>query len=152
MDAHPIVSAATVLLAGWVAGAEWASWALVQPVIARLDTAPQIRMHQGMLGTYGRFMPVLLPLLAVLLVASAVLATSTAARTASVVAAACAGAAIVSTLTVNVPINNRTGRWDPDDPPADWRSTRDRWHAFQGLRVALLALALFAAAAATALR
>jgi len=49
-------------------------------------------------------------------------------------------AALASTLVFNVPINLATGRWDPDDPPADWKQTRNRWELFQGLRSWLLLL------------
>jgi uncharacterized membrane protein len=49
-------------------------------------------------------------------------------------------AALVSTVIVNVPINLATGRIDPASPPADWRSMRNRWEVFQGLRSWLLLL------------
>lgn len=47
---------------------------------------------------------------------------------------------IAFTLLVNVPINKRTLTWDPKDPPEGWREQRRRWHAFQGVRVALLVI------------
>jgi Domain of unknown function (DUF1772) len=46
--------------------------------------------------------------------------------------------ALVSTIVFNVPINLATGRWDADNPPADWKQTRNRWEFFQGLRSWLL--------------
>ena len=72
MAAYTVLSALVLLLSGWLAGAESASWALLQPVVARLDDTPQIRMQQGMLRTFGRVMPILLPLTAVLIVATAI--------------------------------------------------------------------------------
>lgn len=48
--------------------------------------------------------------------------------------------ALVSTIIVNVPINLATGRLDPAAPPADWRSTRNRWEVFQGLRSWLMVI------------
>jgi uncharacterized membrane protein len=53
-------------------------------------------------------------------------------------AAAAFGAALVSTIVFNVPINLATGRWDAANPPADWKQTRNRWEIFQGLRSWLL--------------
>jgi uncharacterized membrane protein len=47
-------------------------------------------------------------------------------------------AALVSTVIVNVPINLATGRIDPAAPPADWRSMRNKWEIFQGVRSWLL--------------
>jgi hypothetical protein len=49
-------------------------------------------------------------------------------------------AALTSTIIFNVPINLATGKWDPQQPPADWKATRDRWELFQGLRSWLLLL------------
>ena len=74
MDAYTVLSTLVLLLSGWLIGAESASWALVQPVVARLDDTPQIRMQQGMLRTFGRVMPILLPLTSVLIVLTALLA------------------------------------------------------------------------------
>jgi uncharacterized membrane protein len=47
-------------------------------------------------------------------------------------------ASLVSTIIFNVPINLATGRWNPDNLPADWKKTRNRWELFQGVRSWLL--------------
>ena len=47
-------------------------------------------------------------------------------------------AALVSTIIFNVPINLATGKWDTDNPPGDWKESRNRWEFFQGLRSWLL--------------
>ena len=140
MVVYTVLSTLVLLLAGWLAGAESASWALLQPVVARLDTTPQIRMQQGMLRTFGRVMPILLPLTAALIVITAVLAPSGVPRVLWVVAAVAAAVLIAFTLIVNVPINKRTLQWDPQHPPQDWRDERSRWHTYQGVRVVLLAV------------
>ena len=103
-----MTSYAVVLLGGWLVGAESASWALLQPVVARLDDTPQIRMQQGMLRTFGRVMPVLLPLTSVLIVLTAVVAPAGTARLLWAIAAVAAAVLIAFTLTINVPINKRT--------------------------------------------
>jgi hypothetical protein len=74
MTLYAVLSTVVLLLTGWLAGAESASWALLQPVVARLEETPQITMQQGMLRTFGRVMPILLPLTSVLIVVNAVLA------------------------------------------------------------------------------
>jgi Domain of unknown function (DUF1772) len=145
---YTALSTLVLLLAGWLAGAESASWALVQPVIARLDPAPQIRMQQGLLGTFGRVMPILLPLTSVLIVVTAIVAPAGIARVLWIVAAGAAAVLVAFTLIVNVPINKRTMRWDPEHPPENWRAERSRWHAYQGVRVALLAVWFLCAAGA----
>lgn len=151
MSAYSVLSTVVLLLAGWLAGAESASWALLQPVVARLDTTPQIRIQQGLLQTFGRVMPILLPLTAVLIVLTAVLAPSGPSRVLWAVAAVAAAVLIAFTLTVNVPINKRTLSWDPGNPPEDWRAERRRWHTYQGVRALLLGVWFLCAAAAVTL-
>lgn len=96
------MSFVVLLLTGWLAGAESASWALLQPVVARLEDTPQIKMQQGMLRTFGRVMPILLPLTSVLIVVTAVLAPSGAPRLLWIIAAIAAAILIAFTLTINV--------------------------------------------------
>jgi hypothetical protein len=47
-------------------------------------------------------------------------------------------AALISTIAVNVGINNATSKWDIDNPPENWKEIRNRWEFFQGLRSWLL--------------
>jgi MFS family permease len=140
MTVYTVLSTLVLLLSGWLAGAESASWALLQPVVARLDDTSQIRMQQGMLRTFGRVMPILLPLTSVLIVLTAVVAPNGTPRVLWVVAAVAAVVLIAFTLTVNVPINERTLPWDAEHPPAGWRADRHRWHPYQGVRAVLLAV------------
>jgi hypothetical protein len=149
---YTILSTTVLVLSGWQAGAETSSWALTQPVVSRLDVAPQIQMQQGTLRTFGRVMPVLLPLTSVLIVATAALAPTAATRVVWIVASVTAGVLIAFTLAVNVPINRRTLTWDADRPPENWRAERRRWHNYQGLRGVLLTVWFGCAVVATLLR
>jgi hypothetical protein len=151
MAAYRVLSTLVLLLSGWLAGAESASWALLQPVVARLDDTPQIRMQQGMLRTFGRVMPILLPLTSVLILLTAVVAPAGAPRGLWVVAAVAAAALIAFTLTINVPINKRTLTWDAEHPPQGWRADRRRWHTYQGVRAVLLAVWFLCAVGAVTL-
>jgi Domain of unknown function (DUF1772) len=138
VDVYTALSTLVLLLSGWLAGAESASWALLQPVVARLDDTPQITMQQGMLRTFGRVMPILLPVTSALIVLTAVVAPGGAARLLWVIAAIAAAILIAFTLAINVPINKRTLTWDPEHPPEGWRNDRHRWHTYQGVRALLL--------------
>jgi Domain of unknown function (DUF1772) len=151
MTGYTVLSTLVLLLSGWLAGAESASWALLQPVVARLDDTPQIRMQQGMLRTFGRVMPILLPLTSVLIVLTAVVAPAGAPRVLWVVAAVAAAVLIGFTLAVNVPINKRTLTWDAEHPPEGWGADRRRWHAYQGVRAVLLAVWFLCAVGAVTL-
>jgi hypothetical protein len=151
MAAYRVLSTLVLLLSGWLAGAESASWALLQPVVARLEDTPQIRMQQGMLRTFGRVMPILLPLTSALIVLTAVVAPAGAPRLLWVVAAVAAAVLIAFTLTINVPINKRTLTWDAEHPPEGWRADRRRWHTYQGVRAVLLAVWFLCAVGAATL-
>lgn len=118
----------------------------MQPVVARLDDTPQIKMQQGMLRTFGRVMPILLPLTTVLILVTAVLAPAGAPRLLWVIAAVAAVIMIAFTLTINVPINKRTLTWDPEHPPQGWRTDRRRWRTYQGVRALLLGVWFLCAA------
>ena len=151
MAGYRVLSTLVLLLSGWLAGAESASWALLQPVVARLEDTPQIRMQQGMLRTFGRVMPILLPVTSVLIVLTALVAPAGAPRVLWVVAAVAAAVLIAFTLAVNVPVNKRTLTWDAEHPPEEWRADRRRWHTYQGIRAVLLAVWFLCAVGAVTL-
>jgi hypothetical protein len=148
---YTVLSTLVLLLSGRLAGAESASWALLQPVVSRLDETPQITMQQGMLRTFGRVMPILLPLTSVLIVLTAVVAPGGTPRLFWVIAAIAAVVLIAFTLTVNVPINKRTLTWDPEHPPDGWQNDRQRWHTYQGVRALLLGVWFLCAVGAVTL-
>lgn len=147
-----VVEVAALLVVGWVAGAETGSWCCVQPPVAGLPYAAQVAIEQAMLRTFGRVMPVLMPLSGVLAVALAVLSRGGPRPVLwlRAAAAACIAVTVVTTLTVNVPINTRTARWPAAADAAEWSRMRARWHAFQGVRAGLFLAAFVLLAVAGA--
>ena len=142
----------SILVIGWIAGAESGSWCCVQPVVERLPYEQQVAMEQGMLRTFGRIMPILMPLSGVLAVALAFSSRSEGAvfwwRVAT---ATCIGVATITTLAVNVPINARTGSWQVAAQDfRDWAQMRSRWHSYQGVRAGLFMVAFAILAVTTA--
>jgi uncharacterized membrane protein len=131
----------TPLIVGFTASAEFASFAFVHPVIRRLESGDHIRVEQGLLKTFGRVMPVLMPLSGVATVAYAVAGDGGGGNALRWVSAGLVLLSVITTVTVNVPINAATSRWDPEDPPRDWLATRRRWEQFQGLRTVPLLMA-----------
>ena len=127
------------MLAGLTASAEFGSYAFVHPVVRQLPPAQLIAFEQGLLRTFGRAYPILMPLGGVVLIVHAAWGGGAGGpalwRWLAVVAWA---AATATTLIVNVPINSATGRWNPDRPPADWKQLRRRWELFQAVRAWLL--------------
>jgi uncharacterized membrane protein len=133
----------SLLLVGWIAGAELGSWCCVQPVVARLPYEQYVAAEQAMLQTFGRIMPVLMPLSGILAIALLVVSR----RERSLVlwlrlaAALCIAVTVLTTLTVNVPINTRTASWQLTNEVSEWQQLRERWHLFQGVRGGLFACA-----------
>lgn len=128
-----------LVLTGFSACAEFGSYAFVHPVIRQLPPARMIAFEQGLLRTFGRAYPILMPLTGVLLVIYAVWAGGEGGPAPwRWLAATAWAAATVTTLTINVPINTHTRTWNPDNPPEGWQQLRTRWDRFQAVRAWLL--------------
>jgi len=130
----------TLFITGFTSCAEFGSYAFVHPVIRRLPQQHHVEVEKGLLKTFGRVMPVLMTLCVILSITYAVhmnniKGTPQIFRWAS---AASFAAALISTIAVNVGINSATGKWDIDNPPANWKEIRNRWGFFQGIRSWLL--------------
>lgn len=138
-----VLQTVALLVAGWVAGAESASWALVHPVIKRLPPDYQILFQQGLLKTFGRVMPVLMTANFALAIALWRMSSSAASLSQSLrlTAMLILGSMLLTTILFNVPVNIATGSWDAEDLPADWRAKRNRWRFFQGYRSLALVVA-----------
>ena len=130
----------SLVLTGFTACAEFGSYAFVHPVIRALPTEQHVQVEQGLLKTFGRIMPVFMTLCAALAVAYAIQMNGQQGLVRGVrwAAAVAFALALISTLIFNVPINLATGRFDPKNPPSDWKQIRTRWEFFQGVRSWLL--------------
>jgi len=129
-----------LVLTGFTACAEFGSYAFVHPITRRLPQREFIAVEQGLLTSFGRVMPFLMPLTLIVAITFAISVWDEGGWTRGLATAAAIAlaAAVISTVIVNVPINLQTAKWDPDDPPADWKQTRARWELFQGVRSWLL--------------
>jgi uncharacterized membrane protein len=130
----------SLVITGFTACAEFGSYAFVHPVIRALPTEPHLQVEQGLLKTFGRIMPVFMTLCVVLAVAYAIQMNGQQGLAQGVrwAAAVVFALALISTIIFNVPINLATGRFDPKNPPNDWKQIRTRWEFFQGVRSWLL--------------
>ncbi len=130
----------TIIVAGFTACAEFASFALVHPVIRQLPQKYHIRFEQDSLKTYGRIMPIFMPVSVILTVLFALFSfelegLELISRFSS---AAMFIVATVITIRYNVPINKAIKKWDAENPPTDWKEIRKRWMFFQSIRSWLL--------------
>ena len=149
-----VLGFAALVVTGFAACAEFGSYAFVHPVVRELPREHHVRVEKGLLGTFGRVMPVLMTLCVVLSIAYAVQTQETGGM-AGLVGWAAAGSftlALICTILFNVPINAATGRWDALNPPPDWKEKRNRWEFFQGIRSWLLLIGFVLLCLAATLR
>ena len=135
-----ILGFVSLVITGFTACAEFGSYAFVHPVIRELPGEQHVQVERGLLKTFGRIMPVFMTLCVILAVAYAIQMNDqqSLARSVRWAAAVAFTLALISTIIFNVPINLATGRWDPKNPPSDWKQVRTRWEFFQGVRSWLL--------------
>lgn len=129
---------AALAVTGFVACAEFGSYAFVHPVIKRLPPREHLQVEQGLLETFGRVMPPGMTAAPVLVLLYASLPSDADVSWLSWVAVTALFLALATTIAVNVGINLRTGGWGIENPPENWRSLRNRWEVFQGVRSWLL--------------
>lgn len=131
-----ILEIMALLAIGWVAGAEIGSWFGIQPIVGKLPYDQQVNLEQQMLKSFGKVMPVIMPISAIVAIVLAIFSRHDPGVVLwlRVIAAACIAITIVTTLTINVPINNLTARWELTEDYEKWSQMRARWHLFQGIR------------------
>ena len=61
----------------------------------------------------------------------------------------CVAAGLISTLIVNVPINNDMLKWSAVNPPSDWLTVRHRWDVYNDFRTVMFALGFITILAGT---
>jgi uncharacterized membrane protein len=125
-----------LLAVGWVSGAEIGSWFGIQPIVEKLPYEQQVNLEQAMLKTFGRIMPIIMPFSTVIVIVLAIFSRNdpNVVLWLRIVAAICIAITIVTTLTINVPINSLTNKWAITDDFEKWSQMRTRWHLFQGVR------------------
>jgi amino acid transporter len=143
-----------LFLTGFTACAEFGSYAFVHPIIRELPQKYHIQVERGLLRTFGRVMPVLMTLSAIVAVGYALnhSGANDYARLTRWIAATFLVAALAFTIIFNVPINLATGKWNPDNPPPNWKETRNRWERFQAIRSWLLLLGFASICVAVSLK
>lgn len=137
-----ILEITTLVIAGWLAGAESGSWSCVHPVIAKLEPNDQIQFQKGLLKTFGRIMPVLMPLSFTLVI---FLCSFTDDKSSMVfylrlTAVILLATIIFTTVVFNVPVNIQTGKWT-EEYNEKWVRKRRIWRVFQGYRSIILIIA-----------
>jgi uncharacterized membrane protein len=143
-----VAQATTIVLFALVMGVFWGTWFSLSRTMDRLSPETFLAVGHEMIQNLGVPMAILLPL--ALLSALVTLALQwSGGRTAAFWWLA-AGfvlmvAALVITLAVEVPIDNKIEAWTVATLPGDWRSIQTRWELWHTVRTFLSIAAVVAA-------
>ncbi|MBV8098164.1 MAG: DUF1772 domain-containing protein [Verrucomicrobia bacterium] len=149
-----VLELVTLVVTGFTSCAEFGSYAFVHPVIRRLPPEHHVAVEKGLLQTFGRVMPTLMVLCLALSITYASQGSLGLGAPIGIrwLSAIIYVAALISTILFNVPINLATRRWNPQQPPENWKQIRNRWEFFQGLRSWLLLIGFILLCLAVAAR
>jgi len=140
--------ATTIVLFALVMGVFWGTWFALSRTMDQLSAETFLAVGHEMIRNLGEPMAILLPLS--LLSALVTLALLWAHRSAAEFRWMAAGfllmvAALVITLAVEVPIDNRIEAWTVATLPAGWRSIQSRWELWHTVRTFVSIAAVVAA-------
>jgi uncharacterized membrane protein len=140
--------AVTIVLFALVMGVFWGTWFSLSRTMDRLSAETFLAVGHEMIRNLGVPMAILLPV--ALLTALVTLALLWRGGRTPAFWWLLAGfllmvAALVITLAVEVPIDNRIETWTVATLPADWRSIRSRWELWHTIRTFLSIAAVVAA-------
>jgi uncharacterized membrane protein len=144
----------TITLFALVTGVFWGTWFALSRTMERLSPDTFLAVGHEMIRNLGGPMAVLLPLSLLSALVTLALLRGRPAFWWLLAGFGLMLAALVITLAVEVPIDNRIEVWTVATLPADWRAIQARWELFHTIRTfvsiaALVAVAIGAVPAAT---
>ena len=128
----------TATVAGIMVGVEFGVAIFVNPIMLRLPVGPSIEARADGGRILGRVMPFWYIASLILTAALAAATWGTAAASAAIAAAILLAVSVVMSITLLVPINNRSKTWTADNHPDDWREQSHRWDSLHYPRVAII--------------
>ena len=133
----------TILSAGLMTGTELAVSAFVNPALQRLESDPQAQAVSILARSLGRAMPVWYSLCFALLVLESFLRRHQTVLIPFLIATAIWAAAILFSISVLVPINNRIiASLTAAAPAPGWERDHAKWEFLHRFRILLLIVAL----------
>lgn len=132
----------TTISIGLMIGVEFAVWALINPILWKLEEPARMQAIRYFARRLGKVMPFWYALNLILLVTEAFLLRHEAGARLIGAAAAIWGAVIILTILFLVPINNRLARWGSHLPLDQAYREHKRWDAMHRARVVALETAM----------
>ena len=148
-----VAQVVTIVLFALVMGVFWGTWFSLSRTMDQLSPETFVAVGHQMIHNLGTPMAILLPLALLSALITLVLARQDGHPAAFWWLAAgflLMVTALVVTLAVEVPIDNRIQTWTAATLPADWRSIQSRWERFHTIRTFLSIAAVVAATISTA--
>ena len=136
-----VLGVVAVVAIGLLVGVEFAVAVFVNPIFDRLPGTAGLAARTDGARVLGRVMPFWYSGAVVLGVVWLVLAWGGPVVVPVGVATALLVVAVLASVTLLVPINNRVRTWSAGDAPSDWRAQVGRWDRLHHGRVALLVAA-----------
>ena len=128
----------TATVVGTMVGVEFAVAVFVNPIFLRLPAGPALQARADGGRVLGRVMPFWYVASLILTVGLAVAVQGASATSAAAAAAGLLAVSVILSVTLLVPINNRSVTWTADSHPADWREQHQRWDRLHYARVAII--------------
>lgn len=128
----------TATVAGIMVGVEFGVSIFVNPIMLRLPIGPSIEARADGGRVLGRVMPFWYIASLIFTAGLAAATWGTAAAGAAIAAAILLVLSVVMSITLLVPINNRSKNWTADNHPDDWREQSHRWDRLHYARVAII--------------
>jgi uncharacterized membrane protein len=137
-DTLAIVAGSVV---GLMVGVEFAVAVFVNPILLRLPAGSSLEARADGGRILGRVMPFWYVGSLILTVGLAIVRWGKPTAGAAIAAAALLALSVVMSVTLLVPINNRSATWTADNHPDDWREQHQRWDRLHYARVAIIVAA-----------
>jgi len=132
----------TITSAGLMVGTELSISAFVNPALRRLESGPKAQALSVLARSLGRAMPVWYGLCLALLALESFLHLHQTTLAPLLIAAALWVGAIILSISVLVPINNRIASLNAAAPAPGWERDHRKWDALHRVRIILLIVAL----------
>jgi uncharacterized membrane protein (DUF485 family) len=131
----------TATVVGIMIGVEFCGAVFVDPILLRMPVGTALEASPQFGHVLGRVMPFWYFASLVLTAVLAITIWGTPAAGTAITAAILLAVSVVMSISVLVPINNRTKTWTVDEHPKDWREQQQRWHRLHYVRVAIIVTA-----------
>lgn len=136
MHALSIVRFFSLALLMLVTGVFWGTWFSLSRSIEKFTPESFLAIGKVIIGNLARPMRILMPLTILLMLAGLLLLPAKAGLDfyASLLSFVFIVAALLITLLVEVPIDNRIRKWTAATLPGNWEALRDKWERYHTLR------------------